>query len=128
MRDMLLILNFDESSSRAIARALRAEHIYCEIVPGNISSEEIEKRDPLGLILSGGVKGGMPSGLQAEVAQNARPMLALGDAAAMLCRALGGDALQRAHGFLHQPLVGRDGLQGTEELGIELHIKCGHNS
>ncbi|MBQ4552054.1 MAG: hypothetical protein IKM26_08000 [Clostridia bacterium] len=96
MRDMLLILNFDESSSRAIARALRAEHIYCEIVPGNISSEEIEKRDPLGLILSGGVKGGMPSGLQAEVAQNARPMLALGDAAAMLCRALGGDALETA--------------------------------
>ena len=96
MRDMVLILNFDESSSRSIARTLRAEHIYCEIVPGSVSLEEVEKKEPLGLILSGGVKGGMPSGLKPELAEGKWPMLALGDAAAMLCRTLGGDALETA--------------------------------
>lgn len=96
MQDMLLILNFDETSSRAIARALRAEHIYCQIVPGNITAEEVEKHQPLGLILSGGVKGGMPSGLDKALAEGDRPILALGDAAALLCRTLGGDALETA--------------------------------
>lgn len=96
MRDMLLILNFDELSSRAIARALRAEHIYCEIVPGNITLEEVEKKNPLGLIFSGDVKGGMPFGLDPALTQGDRPILALGDAAALLCRTLGGDTLETA--------------------------------
>ena len=33
MRDMVLILNFDPAGSRAVARTLRAEHVYCKIVP-----------------------------------------------------------------------------------------------
>lgn len=37
MRDMVLILNFDDACTRAIARGLRAEHVYCKIVPGNIA-------------------------------------------------------------------------------------------
>lgn len=96
MSDMLLILNFDESSSRAVARALRAEHVYCKIVPGNIALEEVRAQQPQGLILSGGVKGGMPSGLDARLAEGEWPVLALGDAAALLCRTLGGDALETA--------------------------------
>lgn len=96
MRDMLLILNFDESSSRAVARALRAEHVYCEIVPGNITLSEVAAKQPRGLVLSGGVKGGMPSGLDLQLANGEWPMLALGDAAALLCRTLGGDALETA--------------------------------
>lgn len=96
MRDMLLILNFDEGSSRSVARALRAEHVYCEIVPGNITVEEVRLRQPRGLVLSGGVKGGMPSGLDAQLAAGEWPVLALGDAAALLCRTLGGDALETA--------------------------------
>ena len=96
MHDMLLILNFDESSSRSIARALRIEDIYCEIVPGNVTLDEVKERDPRGLILAGGVKGSMPSGLQEEVVRGEWPILALGDAAAYLCRKLGGDALETA--------------------------------
>jgi len=96
MQDMLLILNFDESSSRAIARALRAEDIYCEIVPGNVTPEEVQQRAPRGLILTGGVKGSIPSGLSDELVQGDLPILALGDAAGYLCRKLGGDALETA--------------------------------
>lgn len=99
MRDMVLILNYDDACTRAIARSLRAEHIYCKIVPGNITPEEVAAQNPLGLILSGGVSGGItPSGLKADVAQMDYPILALGDAAAMLCRVLGGDVLETAIG------------------------------
>ena len=55
MRDMLLVLNFDNDASRAITRKLRSERVFCKIVPGNISLEEIKAQEPLGLLLAGGV-------------------------------------------------------------------------
>ena len=57
MRDMVLILNYDSAGSRAVARALRAEHIYCRIVNPDITRQEVEALQPLGLILSGSVNG-----------------------------------------------------------------------
>ena len=78
MRDMVLILNYDDVCTRAIARSLRAEHIYCKIAPGNITPEEIDSQQPLGLILSGGVSGGTPSGLDARMLNGSYPLLALG--------------------------------------------------
>ena len=92
MRDMVLILNFDDACTRAIARGLRAEHVYCKIVPGNIALEEVRAQQPLGVILSGGVAGGVPGGMDMGLLQEGYPLLAMGDTAAMLCRALGGDA------------------------------------
>ena len=92
MRDMVLILNFDDACTRAIARGLRAEHVYCKIVPGNIALEEVRAQQPLGVILSGGVTGGVPGGMDMGLLQEGYPLLAMGDTAAMLCRALGGDA------------------------------------
>ena len=96
MRDMVLILNFDDACTRAIARGLRAEHVYCKIVPGNIALEEVRAQQPLGVILSGGVAGGVPGGMDMGLLQEGYPLLAMGDTAAMLCRALGGDAQETA--------------------------------
>lgn len=94
MRDMVLILNFDAACSRALARALRAEQIYCKIVPGTISSREAAEQEPLGLILAGGDSGSIPEGLDPQLLDGRFPVLALGDTAAMLCRCLGGGALE----------------------------------
>lgn len=91
MRDMVLILNFDDASSRAIARGLRAEHIYCKIVSRAITLEEVDETEPLGLILSGGVAGSIPSGADKRLFAGDYPVLAMGDAASLLCRDLGGD-------------------------------------
>ena len=41
MRDMVLVLNFDDTASRAVTRKLRSERVLCRIVPGNTSLEEI---------------------------------------------------------------------------------------
>lgn len=92
MRDMVWIINFSDSSSRAIARGLRAERISCRIVPASVTLEEVEAHNPKGLIISGGVAGRMLSGLDARIVQGKWPVLALGDAAALVCRELGGDA------------------------------------
>ena len=45
MRDMLLVLNFDNDASRTITRKLRSEKVFCKIVPGSISLEEIRAQD-----------------------------------------------------------------------------------
>lgn len=92
MRDMVLVLNYDDSASRAVTRKLRSERIFCKIVPGDISLESIQEQEPLGLLLAGGITGRTPTGLDGRVPSSGIPMLALGDAAGLLLKALGGEA------------------------------------
>ena len=91
MRDMVLVLNYNDSASRAVTRKLRSERVFCKIVPGDISLEEIQAQEPLGLLLAGGVSGRTPAGLDGRVASCGIPVLALGDAAASLLECLGGE-------------------------------------
>ena len=44
MRDEVLVLNFNDTASRAVTRKLRAERVLAKIVPGNTPPEEIRKR------------------------------------------------------------------------------------
>ncbi|GHS88563.1 GMP synthase [glutamine-hydrolyzing] [Campylobacterota bacterium] len=50
----ILILDFGSQYTQLIARRLRETHIYCEIVPFREPIDEIKKRTPQGIILSGG--------------------------------------------------------------------------
>ncbi len=91
MRDMLLVLNFDDDASRAVTRKLRSERVFCKIVPGSISLEDIQAQEPLGLLLAGGVTGQSPAGLDKRIPDADIPVLALGDAAGLLLSMLGGE-------------------------------------
>ena len=51
---MIIILDFGSQYTQLIARRVREAKVYCEILPYRISVEEIRKRNPSGLILSGG--------------------------------------------------------------------------
>ncbi len=53
-QDTVLVLDFGSQYSQLIARRVREAKVYCELVPGTISAAEIERRDPRGLIFSGG--------------------------------------------------------------------------
>ena len=53
-RELLLILDFGSQYTQLIARRVRENNVYSEIIPGNLAWEEIEKRKPTALILSGG--------------------------------------------------------------------------
>ena len=96
MRDMVLVLNFDDTASRAVTRKLRSERVMCKIVPGSTPLEEIQSMEPLGLILAGGSAGRNPGGLDDRILKMGAPVLALGDAAGLMLTLLGGSAGERA--------------------------------
>jgi GMP synthase (glutamine-hydrolysing) len=50
----VLVLDFGSQYAQLIARRVREARVYSELVPGNISAEEIRRRAPRGLIFSGG--------------------------------------------------------------------------
>ena len=50
----IIVLDFGSQYTQLIARRLREDKIYCEILPYHTSVEEIKARNPKGVILSGG--------------------------------------------------------------------------
>ncbi|MBX3128668.1 MAG: glutamine-hydrolyzing GMP synthase [Polyangiaceae bacterium] len=53
-RDLVLILDYGSQYTQLIARRVRECHVYCEIHPGTLPVEAIEKLAPRAIILSGG--------------------------------------------------------------------------
>ncbi len=76
----ILILDFGSQYTQLIARRVREIGVYCEILPFNTSVSEIARRDPRGIILSGG-----PSSVYAE----ASPKLPRGFLETIKCPILG---------------------------------------
>lgn len=55
MKDVsIIVLDFGSQYTQLIARRLREEKVYCEIVPYYSSAEEIRAKNPKGIIFSGG--------------------------------------------------------------------------
>jgi GMP synthase (glutamine-hydrolysing) len=50
----VLILDFGSQYTQLIGRRVRENRVYCEIHPFDLAAEEIQRRRPVGLILSGG--------------------------------------------------------------------------
>lgn len=53
-RDMVLILDFGGQYNQLIARRVREANVYCEVVPYGVSIAEIQKKNPKGIIFTGG--------------------------------------------------------------------------
>lgn len=51
---MILIVDFGAQYSQLIARRVREDKIYCEIIPYTSTIDEIKSKNPQGIILSGG--------------------------------------------------------------------------
>ena len=52
--EKVLVLDFGSQYAQLIARRVRQQQVYCEIVRHDISAERIGQIAPKGLILSGG--------------------------------------------------------------------------
>lgn len=89
MREIVLVLNYDHVTSRAVARILRAERIDCKILPGDTPAAQVFACRPQGIILSGGPGNGMP--FDEKILEAGTPILALGGMACAVAKALGGE-------------------------------------
>lgn len=94
MRDQILVLDYDSRYAAAITSKLRAEKIYCKILPGNATVERVMSEEALGLILAGGLSGQMPGELDGQLLRAGMPVLALGDAASAVAALLGAQAAE----------------------------------
>lgn len=52
--ELIIILDFGSQYTQLIARRVREQGVYCEIHPFHLSADEITKKKPMGVILSGG--------------------------------------------------------------------------
>ena len=52
--DTILVLDFGAQYSQLIARRVREQHVYSQIVPYTISADEVREIAPKGIVLSGG--------------------------------------------------------------------------
>jgi GMP synthase (glutamine-hydrolysing) len=66
----VLVLDFGAQYAQLIARRVREARVYSEIVPFDITAEEVERRAPAALILSGG-----PASVYAEGAPHIDPRI-----------------------------------------------------
>src|SRR5690348_2092916 len=69
-RERVLALDFGSQYAQLIARRVREQNVYCEIVRHDISAEAIRAHAPKGLILSGG-----PSSVYEEGAPRCDPKI-----------------------------------------------------
>src|SRR5207244_665579 len=51
-RDAIAILDFGSQYSQLIARRVREHHVYCELLPHDVSVERVRALNPKGFILS----------------------------------------------------------------------------
>ena len=73
--ELILILDFGSQYTQLIARRVREQGVYCEIVPFHYSLEKIIEKNPKGVILSGG-----PSRLRTRRAEGCEDFYAKIDA------------------------------------------------
>ena len=52
--ETVIVLDFGGQYNQLIARRVRECNVYCEVVPYKTSIEEIKKKNPKGIIFTGG--------------------------------------------------------------------------
>jgi len=92
--ERIIVLDFGSQYAQLIARRVRDQNVYCEIVRHDITAERLREHNPRGIILSGG-----PSSVYAEDAPRCDPaifdigvpVLGICYGMQLACQSLGGD-------------------------------------
>ncbi|HLG70019.1 MAG TPA: GMP synthase (glutamine-hydrolyzing), partial [Chloroflexota bacterium] len=89
----VVVLNFGSQTAHLIARRVRECHVYSELLPHDTPWDEIERRKPKGIILSGGpasvYDAGAP-GCDARVFFSGLPILGICYGLQLMTQQLGG--------------------------------------
>ena len=92
-RELVLVVDFGGQYNQLIARRVRENKVYCEIVPYTISAEKIKALDPKGIIFTGGpnsVYGEDTPQIDKEVFNLNIPILGICYGAQLMAHTLGG--------------------------------------
>lgn len=93
MRDLIVLINLDSVACRSMALRLRAEHVYCRVLPADAAAADVTALEARGVMLVGASAGNAPQIPHlAELLDAGLPVLAMGDAALTVAEALGGTA------------------------------------
>ena len=87
--DKILLLDFGGTQAQSVARKLRGERIYCEVLPHDAPLEAIQAAAPRGIILAGAGTDGQTGDCDARIFALGLPVLAMGHCSALLAEALG---------------------------------------
>jgi len=91
--DTVLVVDFGAQYAQLIARRIREAHVYSEIVPHSVTPEQIRRRRPKGIILSGGPKSVYSEQaplLDPTIYDLGVPVLGICYGAQLICSQLGG--------------------------------------
>ena len=89
----ILILDFGAQYNQLIARRVRENNVYSEVVPYDISIEEIKEKNPIGIIFTGGPKSTHEEGapkVDKEIFELGIPILGLCYGAQLIANELDG--------------------------------------
>ncbi|HET7636350.1 MAG TPA: glutamine-hydrolyzing GMP synthase [Candidatus Limnocylindria bacterium] len=119
--DSVIVLDFGGQTAQLIARRVRELSVYSELLPHDTPWSEIERRNPKGLILSGGpasvYDAGAP-GADPAIWSGRLPVLGICYGLQLMARELGGEvapAVRREYGPAQVTITEGDGLFGGLE-------------
>jgi GMP synthase (glutamine-hydrolysing) len=91
--ERILVLDFGSQFAQLIARRVRENNVYCEIVRHDVTPEQIRRHAPRGLILSGGPSSVYEAGApqcDPAIFRLGIPVLGICYGMQLACQALGG--------------------------------------
>jgi len=133
--EKILVLDFGSQYAQLIARRVRQQEVYCEIVRHNITAERIRELAPMGLILSGGPSSVYEEGApkcDPEIFRLGLPVLGICYGMQLACEALGGQVENtpaREYGRARCRVGDNHQTEGSElfaGIGRELQVWMSH--
>ena len=129
--EKVLVLDFGSQYAQLIARRVRQQHVYCEIVRHDLPAQRIRELAPKGIILSGGpasvYEPGAPQ-CDPEIFRLGVPVLGICYGLHLACQALGGRVQgtpRREYGRAHCQIGQRDELFAGVPAEIEVWMSHG---
>lgn len=119
--ETLLILDYGSQFTQLIARRVREQHVYCEILPFDAPLDTIRAKQARAIVLSGGpasVTATDAPGLSPELLQLGVPVLGICYGLQVLTRTLGGEVARAKHRE-----YGRAFMRIEKEGGLLAHLE-----
>ncbi|HEX2054038.1 MAG TPA: glutamine-hydrolyzing GMP synthase [Actinomycetota bacterium] len=128
--DTILVVDFGAQYSKLIARRVRECHVLSEIVPHDVTADEIAQRRPKGLILSGGpssvYEAGAPSADE-RLFQLGIPVLGICYGHQLMASAMGGTVARGTEGEFGRASLRASGGMLFSDLPLEQQVWMSHN-